>query len=56
MCPTEESGFLMSSLYICRNKCSVCGERVGEGVREMQGAQGQLASSKRPEWMGNSPP
>jgi hypothetical protein len=31
-------------------------EWVRGGVRETQGAQGQLTFSKGPEWMGNSPP
>jgi hypothetical protein len=37
VCPTEESGFLMSSLYKEIN--ALC---AGVGVREMQGAQRQL--------------
>jgi hypothetical protein len=45
---------LVNVVFVCRNKHSVCGERV-RGVRETQGGQGQLALSKRPEWMGNSP-
>jgi hypothetical protein len=35
--------------------CSVR-EEGGVGVRETQGAQGHLALSKGPEWMGNSLP
>jgi hypothetical protein len=54
VCPGEESDWLMSSLYkeinaLCKG--SGCG-----GARETQGAQGQLALSKGPERMGNSPP
>ncbi len=53
-CAIQNIG-LVNVIFVCRNKCSVCGRRV-RGVREVQGAQGQLPLSKGPEWMGNSPP
>jgi hypothetical protein len=38
-------------LSVCKNKCSVGRKQMRE-VTEMQGAQGQLTSSKGPERMG----
>jgi hypothetical protein len=53
LCPTEESGLLMSSL---RAKKMFCMRVAGAGVRENARYTRQLALSKGPEWMGNSLP
>jgi hypothetical protein len=49
LCPTRVAGMLML-LYI--NKCPFGRKRV-RGVRDEQGVQRQLTSSKGPERMGN---
>ncbi len=50
----KKLGFLILSLFIEINALYAGSGR--RRVREMQGAQEQLALSKGPEWMGNSPP
>jgi hypothetical protein len=55
LCPTEVLGLLMLSLCKINVLLEGSGFR-GGGLRETQGAQEQLNSSKGPERMGNLPP
>jgi hypothetical protein len=54
LCPTEESGLLMLSLYVNKINALYAGRGAG-GEGNAWGA-GQLTLSKGPEWLGNLPP